>query len=110
MDIEGFKEKYPFAYAAEVQISDYFAENNVAVQDILMLIRNLMARSRAALTFDQLHAWVHKLVQDAEYMLQTGIAFVTEDGDPVNMMLAEEREATGETEFGVPDTIPEDWA
>lgn len=113
MSIHGFKEKYPFAYAMEVQIAEAFTqEDKVKLVDILMLIRNLMARSRAVLTFDELHEWLHKLLQDSEYLLQTGQAFVREDGTEVNMMLAEEREALGDTAkvaFDVPDTVPEDW-
>ncbi len=111
-EVSDFKEQYPFAYRIEVQIAEAFtSEEQIKMADILMLIRNLMARSRAVLTFDELHAWMHKLLQDSEALLQTGQAFVDRDGNEVNMILAEERKALGDevTSLEVPDTVPEDW-
>ncbi len=111
MTIEGFKTKYPFAYRMEVEVAEAFAsEEQIAVADVLMLIRNLFTRTRAVLTYDELHAWAHKLLQDAEALLQMGQAFVDMDGNPQNMLLAEEREELGTNTVEIPDTVPEDWS
>ena len=104
-----FKDAYPLAYEVEKLIATRMTESNVRLVELLMLIRNCIARTRALLTQEEMHEWVHKLMHDAEYLLQTGQAFVDENDQPINMMLAEEREATGVEKFETPDTVPEDW-
>ncbi len=39
-----------------------------------------------------------------------GQAFVDMDGNPQNMLLAEEREELGTNTVEIPDTVPEDWS
>lgn len=107
-ETESYKSEW--AQAFEEWAFPYFDRREVNGADLMVVMGNLMVRSRALLTFDELHAWVHTLLVGAEKRVQAGTAFVDGDGNDVNMLLAEERRALDTETIEVPDTIPEDWS
>lgn len=81
----------------------------VVVGDLMLIIWNLMLRLRTALTFDELWGEIRSGLKLVEHRLQSGQAYLDDEGNVANMWLAEEIRELGEIPDEIPDFIPESW-
>ena len=87
------------------------------VFEATLLMMNLFARMRAALTLPELHTGVHRMLLQVEERLHDDEGLLNNEGERVPAVLAEQwRNMEGGSDIvkwlanpQVPDTVPEGW-
>lgn len=99
-----FAEKVNSYLAATLQDHE-----EVDATDMMMVFASWYVRMRTVLTSDEIRAGIITYVHAVEQRLQQGNAVLDMEGNPTNVVLAEERRMAPDLDFSVPDTIPEEW-
>ncbi len=95
-----------------IRFDQWFSEQVASAEGIttteaISLMMNLMARIRTKLTLEELDAVFHEALVRVEDRLQSGNAFLDDEGNTRAVLLAEERRELGMEEIEVPDDISE---
>jgi len=100
----------PVVRQFDISFNDLIEAQDVRRGDLITIMWSCLSRLRVELTHEVCHQLVHGMMVAVEQRIQAGTGFLNPRTlEPVNQMLAEEREATGQEAYETPDFVPEDW-
>jgi hypothetical protein len=77
-------------------LNSHTDKGEVFTIDLILIGWSLMTRLRTMLTVEQVHETMHMGMEIMEFRLQQGTALTDEDGNTINVLLAEERAELGQ--------------